>query len=191
MNAVVFDIESKNTFQEVNSNDPADLDISVVGVYDSTSDLYKAFEVEEFADMWPLFEKADSIVGFNSLHFDVPLLNKYYHGDLSQIKHTDILKEIYEQFGRRMKLDQIAEGTLGIKKSGHGLQAIHWWREGEKEKVKNYCLDDVKITKQIYDFALKNGLLKFKEGGKVMDIKLDTSEWEKGKESGMTHSLFS
>ena len=49
-----------------------------------------------------------------------------------------ILKEIKNSFGRRMKLDQIAEATLGTKKSGHGLEAVEWWKKGEKEKVKKY-----------------------------------------------------
>ena len=129
--------------------------------------------------MWPVFEKADIIIGFNSEHFDLPLLNKYYAGDLSKIHHLDILKEIKDSYGRRMKLDQIAEGTLGTKKSGHGLEATVWWKKGEKEKVKKYCLDDVRITKDVYEYALKNNGLKFKEGGQVLDIKLDTSAWEK------------
>lgn len=189
MSTIVFDIETRNTFQDTGSNDPADLDISIVGLHDETSNTYKSFTVEEFTEMWPYFEHADILVGFNSEHFDLPLLNKYYHGDLYNIKHVDILKEIHSQFGRRMKLDQLAEGTLGIKKSGHGLEAIKWWREGEIQKIRDYCLDDVKITKEIYDFAKENSLLKFKEGGKVMDIKLDTSSWEEKEDTGMTASL--
>lgn len=189
MSTIVFDIETKNTFQEVGSNEPKDLDISIVGLYDSATDTYKSFAEEEFPMMWPYFEHAHTIVGFNSEHFDLPLLDKYYHGDLYQIKHVDILKEIHGQFGRRMKLDQLAEGTLGIKKSGHGLEAIKWWREGAIDKIRNYCLDDVKITKEIFDYAREHNLLKFKEGGRVMDIKLDTGHWDNVEDAGMTASL--
>lgn len=189
MNTVVFDIETKNTFQEVGTNNPAELAISIVGVYDSSRDTYESFAEEEFARMWPIFEKADILVGFNSEHFDVPLLDKYYHGDLYQIKHIDILKEIHSQFGRRMKLDQIAEGTLGVKKSGHGLEAIKWWRDGDIQKIRDYCLDDVRITKDVYDYALKNNELKFKEGGRIMNIKLDTQHWDTFEAAGMTASL--
>jgi hypothetical protein len=90
----------------------------------------------------------------------------------------DILKEMQKSAGRRMKLDQIAEGTLGINKSGHGLDAIKWWRSGEIEKVKKYCLDDVRITKDVYEYALKNGKLIFKEGPNLNTVKLDTTDWE-------------
>ena len=190
MRKIVFDIETSNVFSEVGSTDSADLDISVVAIYDSETDSYSAFEQSDFGKLWPILEKADLMIGFNSEHFDLPLLNKYYPGDLSRIKNLDILKEIKDQYGRRMKLDQIAEGTLGINKSGHGLDAVRWWRNGEKEKVKSYCIDDVKITKDVYEYALKNSLLKFKEGGKIIDIKLDVQNWNKiNTDIGMTHTL--
>ena len=189
MNIVVFDIETKNIFQDVGKNDPSLLDISVVGVYDGSTETYECFLEEEFGKMWPIFEKADILVGYNSEHFDMPLLNKYYHGDLTKIKHIDILKEIKESFGRRMKLDHVAEGTLGVNKSGHGLQAITWWKNGEIEKLKKYCLDDVKITKKVFDYALKHNKLKFKDGSQTVTIPLNTADWLSKKDSSMTYSL--
>lgn len=191
MKKVVFDIETSNVFADVGSNDASMLDISVVGVYEYATDKYTTYEQHEFKNMWPIFESADLIIGYNSDHFDVPLLNKYYSGDLTKIRHVDILKEIRQAYGRRMKLDQVAEGTLGVNKSGHGLQAIVWWKNGEKEKVKKYCLDDVKITKEVFDYAVKNSMLKFKEDGKVIDIPLPGSKkWdEPAANGGMTFSL--
>jgi DEAD/DEAH box helicase domain-containing protein len=179
MKKVVFDIETSNIFQEVGSNNPADLSISVVGIYDYSTDSYQTFLVEEFGSLWPILENADMLITFNGDHFDIPLLDKYYSGSLFKIKSLDILKEMQKSAGRRMKLDQIAEGTLGVNKSGHGLDAIKWWREGEVEKVKKYCLDDVKITKDIYEYALQNGKLIFKEGPNLNTVKLDTTDWEK------------
>lgn len=178
MRKVVFDIETSNIFQEVGSNNPTDLSISVVGIYEYDKDKYSTFLEEEFGKLWPILENTDIFITFNGDHFDIPLLNKYYPGDLFKIKSVDILKEMHKSAGRRMKLDQIAEGTLGVNKSGHGLDAIKWWRDGEIEKVKKYCLDDVRITKDVYEYALKNGKLIFKEGPNLNEIKLDTSDWE-------------
>ncbi|MFA6094787.1 MAG: ribonuclease H-like domain-containing protein [Candidatus Paceibacterota bacterium] len=190
MRKIIFDIETRNTFDEAQSNDPADLDISVVCLYDSKDDKYYSFEQHEFKDMWKHFEQADMIIGYNSEHFDVPLLNKYYAGDLTKIKHLDILKEIKNSYGRRMKLDQVAEGTLGEHKSGHGLDAIVWWKKGELDKIKKYCIDDVRLTKDIYEYARKNGKLKFQEGPNVLEIKLDTKNWEKKEDAtALTFSL--
>lgn len=190
MRKIIFDIESQNTFLEVGSNDPTDLDISVVTVYDSETDKYTTVDIHDLSPIWPIIQEADMLVGFNSNHFDIPLLNKYYPGDLTAIKSLDILREIKDSYGRRMKLDQIAEGTLGVKKSGHGLQAITWWNKGEIDKIKKYCEDDVKITKEIYDYARANNHLKFKEGGEIMQINLDTSTWEKKEDTPEIQSLF-
>ncbi len=190
MRKITFDIETSNIFQDVGKADPALLDLSVICVHDSETDEYSTYLQEELSQLWPLIEKADMLIGYNSDHFDIPLLNKYYPGDLTRIKSLDILKEIKNSLGRRIKLDSVAEGTLGKKKIGHGLDAITWWKNGEVEKVKKYCKEDVKITKEIYDYALKNGVLKYKDLSENREIKLDTSRWEEKKDEGsMTHTL--
>ena len=191
MRKIVFDIETKNTFNDVRSNDAVALDLSIVCVYDSLDNEYSSFLEEELYKLWPIIEQADMLIGYNSDHFDIPLLNKYYQGDLTQIKSLDILKEIQKVLGKRIRLDQVAEATLGKKKSGHGLQAVTWWKQGEIEKIRKYCLDDVRITKEIYDFALANDYLKYALAGEEKIIKLDTSSWEEKQEKpAMTQSLF-
>jgi DEAD/DEAH box helicase domain-containing protein len=189
MRKVVFDIETKNIFQDVGKNDPTLLDLSVVCIYDSETNAYTCYEESQLKDLWPILEKTDLLIGYNSDHFDIPLLNKYYPGDLTKIKSLDILKEIKNATGRRFKLDHIAEGTLGINKSGHGLQAITWWKQGEYDKVKKYCIDDVKITKRIYDFAVKHQKLKYRDAGKNVSIPINTADWETIPETSMTFTL--
>jgi DEAD/DEAH box helicase domain-containing protein len=190
MRKIIFDIETSNTFTEAGSSESADLDLSVVCIYDTETEKYSSFFQEELKDLWPILEKADMLIGYNSDHFDLPLLGKYYSGDLTKIKSLDLLKEIKNSLGRRLKLDTIAEATLGINKSGNGLEAVTWWKQGKKEEVKKYCLDDVKITKEVYEYALKNGILKYKDSGIIKDIKLDTSKWEQKSSSAITHTLF-
>lgn len=191
MRKIIFDIETQNTFNEVGSNNVTDLNISIVCIYDSELREYLSFSTNELNDLWPIIEKTDMLIGYNSDHFDIPLLDKYYQGDLTQIKSLDILKEIQKAIGKRIRLDQIAEATIGENKSGHGLQAVAWWKQGELEKIRKYCLDDVRITKEVYDFALKNGYLKYAIAGKEHVIKLDTSSWEEKQDNpAMSQSLF-
>lgn len=189
LNKVVFDLETKNLFQEVGSSDPAALSMSIACIYESATDTYSSFLEEDLFKLWPILERADMLIGYNSDHFDIPLLNKYYHGDLNSIKSLDLLVEIRKSLGRRVSLDQVAEGTLGRKKTGHGLQAIQWWKQGDIDSIRTYCLEDVRITKDIYDYALENKMLKFKEAGKLFDIPLDVKNWEKKEEKAMTFSL--
>ena len=193
MKKIVFDIETRNTFQDVGSNESVNLDISIVCIYDYETNTYDSFLQEDLPRLWDILDKADLLITYNGDHFDIPLLNKYYkkdgRGDLTKIRSLDILKEIKNSYGRRMKLDQVAEGTFGINKSGNGLDAIVWWRNGEIEKIRKYCLDDVKITKDVYEYALKNKKLIFKEGPFMKEIKLDTKYWEPVLEV-KTQSLF-
>ncbi len=192
MRKITFDIETRNTFQDVGSTESSALDISVVCIHDSLTDEYTSYLQEDLPKLWPIIEQADMLITFNGDHFDIPLLNKYYSGDLTKIKSLDLLVEVRNSLGRRIKLDTLAEATLGKNKSGHGLDAITWWQQGEIEKIIKYCIEDVKITKEIYEYALKNGKLKYKDlgaGGTVRDIKLDTSKWETKNESAMTFTL--
>jgi DEAD/DEAH box helicase domain-containing protein len=187
---VVFDIETKNIFEEIGSNNPADLDISIVAIYDSTTDTFQSFTEDKLSKLWPILEQADVLIGYNSDHFDIPLLDKYYPGDLTKIKSLDIMREIRAVIGRRIKLDYVSAGTLGRNKISHGLEAVRWWKEGKVDEIIKYCIEDVRITKDIYDYALKNNKLLYKEGnGPIQEIKLDTKDWEKIEPSSMTCTL--
>ena len=179
MKALVFDIETRDIFDAVKKN-PEDLSISVVCAYHEPTNSYSSYTVEELPKLWDLMkEKVDTLVGFNSNHFDIPLLQKYAPFPLSEFHSIDLLEAVKATLGRRIKLDWIAEGTLGIKKSGHGLEAVEWWKRGEVEKIKKYCLDDVKITKEVYQYALSSNTLKYKDFGIVHTIKIDTTPWKR------------
>ncbi len=189
MRYIIFDLETQNIFQDVGSSDPAALDISVGSFYDSATDKYLTLSVDEISKAWPLLEQADALVGYNSNHFDIPLLNKYYPGDLTQIKSIDILESIRESLGRRLRLDSIAEATIGAKKSANGLQAVRWWKEGKIDEIKKYCEQDVKVTKKVFDYALNHGHVKFKDGSRKREIPLDISTWMIKDDTAMTHSF--
>lgn len=189
MRYIVFDLETQNTFEEVGSNESSALDISVASLYDSQTDKYTTVSIDELDSIWPLIEQADALVGYNSNHFDIPLLNKYYPGDLTNIKSIDLLESIRQSLGRRLKLDSVAEATVGAKKSAHGLQAVRWWKEGKIDEIKKYCEQDVKVTKKVFDYALKHGHVKFQDGNKKREIPLDISTWMIKDEGVMTHSL--
>ncbi|MDE2079224.1 MAG: ribonuclease H-like domain-containing protein [Patescibacteria group bacterium] len=171
------------------SFDPRVMELTVVCIHDTETGAFSAYTQEELPALWPILEKADMLIGYNSDHFDIPILNKYYVGDLGRIRSIDLLAEIRNVLGRRLKLDSIAEATLGRKKTGHGLDAVKWWQQGEYEKVKNYCIEDVRITKDIYEYALQNKKLRYLDFGEKRDIPLDTSKWESGGTSALTHTL--
>lgn len=188
MKRVTFDIETVGDFRT--NGDFSNLEITVVGTHDSETGEFKGFFQEDFPAMWKLFESADILVGYNSDHFDIPILNRYYAGDLTKIKSVDLLKEVRAVLGRRLKLQSIAQATLGRGKTADGLEAMDWWAQGKKDKVMEYCIADVAITNEIYEYAKKNGSLKYKDYEGVREIKLDTSNWETLEGgSALTHTL--
>lgn len=190
MRAVTFDIETANAFPTLGRGDYARMEISVVGIHDSDTDELTSYTKEEFTQLWPILERADMLIGFNSDSFDIPILNRYYPGDLTKIKSLDLLTEVYNVLGRRVRLQSLAEATLGVGKSGNGLEAVAWWQNGEIEKVRNYCMDDVKITRQLYDHAIKHGKLKYKDLAGPREFKIDTSSWTKSEgPASITHTL--
>ncbi len=189
MRKITLDLETKNMFSDVGSNDPTALDISVVCIHDSLDDSYKSFTEANMKDLWPILEQSDMIITWNGDHFDIPLLNKYYAGDLSKIKSLDLMKEVVNVLGRRLKLDTVAQATLGKAKSGNGLEAIEWWLSGEIDKIIKYCIDDVRLTKEIYEYAITNSSLKYKDNGTIKEVKLNTTTWEVPQSDAMTFTL--
>ena len=189
MRKITFDIETTNFFTDTGINNPASLSLACVCIHDSETDAYTSYFEENLPKLWPILEKTDVLIGFNSDHFDIPILNKYYSADLTKIKSIDLMKEIKKKLGRRIGLDAVAGATLGKRKSGDGINSTVWWRKGEKQKVVDYCLDDVRLTKELYDFARANGHIKFREGTILRELPLDTALWETKSESALTHTL--
>lgn len=186
---ITFDIETTNTFSDVGSNKPEDLDLAIVCTHDSTTNEYASYLAHELPLLWKVLEHADMLVGFNCNHFDLPLLNKYYPDSILHIHSVDLLESVYESIGRRIKLDVIAEATLGTKKSGSGLQSLVWWRNGDIEKVRAYCIKDVEITRKLYDYAITNNKLHYRDLGKKKDIPINTSAWVPTEKPALTHTL--
>ena len=189
MRYIVFDLETQTAIGEGGRVAPVDLDISVASVYDSETDSYTTVAIDELETIWPILERADVLVGYNSDGFDIPLLNKYYPGDLTTIKSIDILSYIKESLGRRLRLDNVAKATVGAKKSANGLQAVKWWREGDIASIKKYCKQDVKVTKDVFEYALEHGKVLYKDGYHKREIELDTSDWKPNEGHVMTNSL--
>jgi len=190
MKAITFDIETTFTSLVGGRLDVNQMELTVVGVHDSTTGEYTSYLMEDLPKLWPVLETADMLIGFNSDSFDIPLLNRYYPGDLTRIRSLDLLSEVYKVLGRRVRLQSLAEATLGKGKKGNGLEAVTWWNEGLYDKVREYCIEDVRLTRELYDYAKEHGHVKYKDFKQKREIKLDTSSWEaEGNGHALTHTL--
>ncbi len=191
MRAITFDIESISDSLIRGHIDVNEQELTVVAIHDSLTGDYTAYFREDLPRLWKILEHADLLIGFNSDTFDIPLLNRYYPGDLAHLRSLDLLSEVQKVLGRRIRLQSLAEATLGRGKKGDGLKAGTWWKEGKKDKVAEYCIEDVRLTRELYDYALAHGVLKYKDLRDIRDIKIDTAHWALGTHviPAMTHAL--
>lgn len=182
MKLLVFDVETKKAFDEVGGFYPEKLGVSIIGSYfrDDEENLeeYKGYREENFREFWKKLERADLVVGFNILNFDYPALRPYYTGSFSQFPSLDIMVEMEKYLGHRIGLDAVAKETLGIQKNGHGLDAITYYHEGDWERLEKYCLQDVKVTKELYDYGVKNKVLRFKnKWNNLIEVPVDFEKY--------------
>jgi hypothetical protein len=177
---LVLDLETKKSFEEVGGDhNRAQLGVSLVGVYSYKRDKYRAFREEEFDELKDWLKSASLIIGFNSKPFDFPVLQPYYPKfNLAKLPHLDILEEIYHALGHRLKLESVAQSTLGEGKSGSGLDAIWYFKNNEWDKLAKYCLDDVRVTKDVYEYGRKHHHLWYENAGNRATIPV---RWGNGK----------
>ena len=182
---IVLDLETQFKFQEV-GYDVKKLKISVVGIYNYANNNYLTYREDELPQLFNLLEHASFIIGFNIRKFDMMVLSSYYHGNTSQFQLLDILEEVEKSLGHRLALDDLVRASLGFKKSGHGLLAIEHFREGRWDELCKYCLSDVKATKELYEFGLKNKKLFFQTHHGKREIKIS---FERNKKEATAVSL--
>jgi len=160
MDKIVFDIETKNSFADVGGQENLKkLEVSVVGLYSYKDDKYFVFDENELRKIDDFLKRSHLLIGFSSKRFDLPVLEKYFDFNLTAIPHYDILEEIEKTSGRRISLALLAEANLGIGKTSHGLEAVEMYHRGEIQKLKDYCLQDVRITKEIFELIKNQGYL--------------------------------
>lgn len=189
---IVFDLETQRAFHEISARTNfAELGVSVVGVYSYRTDSYRAFTMNELRECEALFMSARRVIGFNIKHFDYPVLQPHMNTVvLRNLATLDMMEELAKTLGFRPKLNDLAKATLGVSKSGHGLEATRWYKEGNIQKVKEYCLDDVRITKDLYEFGALNGHLKIEKGIARITQQFPVSWKKQEEEKVVQHSLF-
>jgi len=171
----IFDVETKRSAQDVGGWYRAErMGISVAVLYDSREDKFFSFEEHEIDKLIEHLFSLKLVIGFNNKRFDNRVLSAYTSRKLSHLPSLDILEEITGQLGYRLSLDRLAEHTLGVKKSGDGLQALKWFEQGRLDLLQQYCQKDVEITRDLFLFGIRQHHLLFRnKAGKVVRLPVD------------------
>lgn len=168
---IIFDLETKRLADEVGGWSNIDKMGFAAGVTCHVrAGLYHRFVEDDIQDLIDTLVVADRIIGFNLIRFDYTVLKPYGLQVNQQLldKSVDLLLDIYAVLGFRVGLGNLAEATLNESKSADGVLSVQWYRAGQIQKVLDYCEQDVRVTKDLWQFGCDHGYVFYRNrrGGK-------------------------
>ena len=120
-------------------------------------------EAQILREFWNVIQPSDLVIGHNIIDFDLNFvrqrswilnvkpsrafdLRRYY---TTEVKDT---LQMWTNWGfkKGVTLDALGAALHCGGKSGHGADVADWWAEGDLESIKEYCLNDVRVTYAIY-----------------------------------------
>jgi len=172
---VVFDLETQRSFDEVGGRSQMHrLGVSVGVAYRYDTDEFLVYSEDRIAELVELLQDAELVVGYNIRGFDFEVLRGYTDVDLQSLPTLDLMYDLEDRLGFRPKLESVATPTLGTGKSADGLQALEWWKRGEVDKIADYCREDVRVTRDLFEFGRRNRCVMVSRfGGKPRRVEVD------------------
>ncbi len=161
MNVLVLDLETQRSFKDVGKQNLHKLRVSVAGTFDYLTQEYEVYEEKELIRLDKRIREAELLVGFNIRRFDLPVLQPYLFSPVENLPVLDLLEAVEKERGHRASLESIAQPTLKLGKTGSGFDALALFQEGKIEALKDYCLNDVRLTKEVYDYGVSHGKIYF------------------------------
>lgn len=169
---VVYDLEIKRPIETLSkgwqSHD--EMGISCLCLYDYSTSRYRVFDDLSAKECCDILMSYDKLVGFNTVKFDWAVVKATWPFLTGERKSVDfdILREIWKSKGLDpdvfnprthggFKLDDVAFETLGLRKSGDGAKAPRLFQEGRIAELIDYCIEDVRIEKTLFEFVVNNG----------------------------------
>lgn len=163
---VVFDLETQLGADEVGGwGNIRGMKMAFASVYRFPDGEWLDFWEKDISGLIDVLSGANLVIGFNHIRFDYEVLRGYSGFDFGSLKNYDILVELQKRLGHRLKLDQVAEATLGVRKTADGLQSLRWWKQGELAKIGEYCRHDVEVTRDLFFHIIDKGYLLFEKQG--------------------------
>lgn len=161
---VFFDLETQKGADEVGGWENKHLMRMSIGVtYSTRLGEFQVFEEDDIQELISVLRGADLVVGYNVIGFDYSVLSGYSDFNFGTLSTFDMLADISRILGFRLKLENIARATLNAGKMADGLAALRWFKEGDFAKIAFYCKEDVRITKEVYEFGVKNRFIYYSD----------------------------
>jgi hypothetical protein len=150
-NVLVFDLETDGLLDR-SVPDPHALLRVTVAVIHTPATGYVTFYGDDEASMEEMGVMMDDvgvdvIVAYNGRMFDMRVLLNHFPPDRVASwtrKFLDPFDVIRSTSGSWAKLDELLEANGLPRKTGEGVAAVRWWAEGDRQRVVDYCVDDVR-----------------------------------------------
>jgi len=120
---------------------------------------------EMMGGMWAMLDEADVVIGFNSDKFDIKRINSEFlrlgWGAPSPYMKIDLFKQTKKHFAfssNRLK-DLLKELGLSPKLEDNAnmqlwMGVVYEKRKSDRRRMKNYNIQDVRSTEELYDYML-------------------------------------
>lgn len=170
---LVFDLETQYSAQEVGGWEHiAEMKMSLGVIWDSRKSDYAVYLEDNVADLIMHLQSGPLVIGYNHIGFDYRVLSGYYplserssfREKMAKLNNLDMLLNIKERLGFRLKLDNLAKATLGVGKSADGLQALEWYKSGQIDLISEYCKQDVAVTRDLFIYGLQHSIVYYDSG---------------------------
>ena len=164
MNNVFFDLETQNLFDDVGGRQNiAKLKVACAVTWSTALNDFAVYWEQDVPALIDELKSATRVIGFNLHGFDYQVLQPYAPDiRFASIPTLDLMLDLQKILGFRLSLDTIASASLGQGKTADGIQSVEWFRNGELEKVAEYCKSDVDVTRRVYEFGRDNGYIFYK-----------------------------
>ena len=154
-------------------DDYENMGISVIGVNFITVGIDRVFNHTIDVDLQSFklgLDRTDVLVGFNNQSFDDKLIKANGFVIPEHVVNYDLLAEIWEGAGLGREfvypthagfgLDAICKANGLGEKSGDGANAAVLWQKGKHQEVIDYCENDIKLTRKLFDLIQEKGEIK-------------------------------
>jgi len=176
INLVYFDLETQRSANDVGGWAHKDrMGMSVGVTYSTREKRYRIYAEEDAEELINEILAADLVIGYNHIHFDYEVLQGYSIWEIGgQARSLDLMVDLEARLGHRPKLEAVASACLGAGKTADGIDAIKWWRQGEIMKIAEYCCFDVKVTRQVHEYGVEHGFVKYTDrNGREQEVQVD------------------
>ena len=158
MNYIVFDIETYSP-SNLDRIDTKEFKATVIGAFVSWMNggqgEYLAFFEKDVKIFLDLLWHCDLVIGYNHLWFDLPVLQKYSEKNLMSLPSYDIMIEVEKKIGFKLKLDDLCRANFDEDMKTDSFNVYrHYHRDGKWVNLVDYCMNDVRLTNQLFQKIL-------------------------------------